>query len=94
MLKEQIIKEKKMQLELSSQIAKELIAKGIEDIEPLEKETIHMMTHEKCGDYILSLPQLSDEEFEKAEKKNTDYKTWNMFSTLLKFDFAYYRRTS
>jgi transcriptional regulator with XRE-family HTH domain len=88
------IEEKKMQLELSGKIAKELIAKGFEDIEPLTKETIHMMTRENCGDYILSLPRLSNEEFEKAEKKDTDYKTWNMFSTLLKFDFAYYRRTS
>jgi hypothetical protein len=88
------IEEKKMQLELSNKITKELIAKGVEDIEPLTKETIHMMTRENCGDYILSLPRLSNEEFEKAEKKDTDYKTWNMFSTLLKFDFAYYRRTS
>lgn len=88
------IEEKKMQLELSGKIAKELIEKGIEDIEPLTKETIHMMTRENCGDYIISLPRLSDEEFEKAEKKDTDYKTWNMFFTLLKFDFTYYSRTS
>lgn len=88
------IEEKKMQLELSGKIAKELIAKGIEDIKPLNKETIHMMTRENCGDYILSLPILSDDEFEKAENNDTDHKSWNMFFTLLKFDFTYYSKIS
>lgn len=88
------IEEKKMQLELSGKIAKELIAKEVKDIEPLTKETIHMMTREKCGDYILSLPVLSEKDFEKAEKKDAEHKSWNMFFTLLKFDFTFYSKTS
>jgi hypothetical protein len=88
-----IIEEKKMQLELSTKIAKSLIAKGIADIEPLTKETIHMISRETCGDYILNLPRLSNEEFQKAEQESTAHRTWNMFFTLLKFDFNFYRRT-
>ena len=88
-----IIEEKKMQLELSGKIAKELIAKGVEDVKPLTRETIHMMTRENCGDYILSLPVVSEKEYDKYEKRNEDYKTWNMFHTLLKLDFVYAQRT-
>lgn len=88
------IEEKKMQLELSGKIAKELIAKGITNIEDLTKESIHNLTSKTCGDYILDLPILSDKEFERAEKNDIGYKSWNMFFTLLKFDFAYYLRVS
>jgi len=89
-----IIEEKKMQLKLSGKIAKELIAKGIKDIKPLTRETIHMMTKDTCGDYILSLPVVLEKEYEKYEKRNGDCKTWNMFHTLVSFDFEYTKRTS
>ena len=89
-----IIEEKKLQLELSGKIAKELISKGVEDVKPLTRETIHMMTSETCGDYILNLPVVSEKEYEKYEKRNEDYKTWNMFHTLLKLDFVYAQRTA
>jgi hypothetical protein len=86
------IKEKTNQLELSKKIAKELIAKGVKDIKPLTRENIHMMTHEACGDYILTLPVLSEVEYKQWEKRGDDHKTWNMFFTLLRLDFIYQTR--
>lgn len=88
-----IIEEKNMQLKLSDEIAKELLSKGVENIDSLTKETIHMMTKEKFGDYILSLNRVSEEEYKKLEKQDKDFKTWNMFFVLLKFDFEYNRKS-
>lgn len=82
-------KTKEQQIILSNEIAKELIEKNITDISFMTKKEIHNITHEKCGDYILSLPELSDNEFQKAEKNNTDYKSWNYFEAILKFDFNF-----
>lgn len=83
------IEEKKMQLKLSAKMAEKLIAAGLKSIDSLSKEDVWNMTGE---DYILQLEKLSEKEYEKAEKKDEDYKTWNMFFTLLKFDFAYQLR--
>lgn len=85
------IEEKKMQLELSAKIAAKLISSGLKGIETLTQEDVWKMSGE---DYILKLENLSDEDYKKAEKKDLDYKTWNMFFTLLKFDFVYQLRKS
>lgn len=73
------IEEKKMQLELSSKIAKKLIEAGLSEIDSITQEKVFELTGE---DYILSLKKESD----------LDYKKWDMFFTLLKFDFAYQLR--
>lgn len=85
------IEEKKMQLDLSRKIAKELIAKGVKNIDDLSKKDIHKITQENCGDYILSLKELSEANYLQMEKQDEGHKTWNLFFTLLKFDFAFYK---
>lgn len=85
------IEELKMQIELRNNIAKELIAKGIDSGEKLSYltlETVHMMTREKCGDYILTLKRVSESEYEEMEKRDEGHKTWNLFFTLLNFDLV------
>lgn len=83
---------KKMQLDLSSKIAKELLKKGLKEIDYLTRETIHMMTKGTCGDYIMSLKVVEDDEMERLSRRNQEHTTWNMFFTNLKFDVAYQTR--
>ncbi len=88
-----IIEEKKMQLKLSGEIAAELISQGIANIDKMSKSEILSLTESKCGNYIEKLVELSEIEYLKWEKRDEDYKTWNMFHTLLKLDIVYQLRT-
>jgi transcriptional regulator with XRE-family HTH domain len=91
-----ILDEKKMQLELSKSIANILVTNyniNIKQLEKMTRDEIYALTKE-LGDYIITLPVVSENEYKKLEKIDQDYKTWNLFFTLLKLDLIYQNRIS
>lgn len=87
-----IIEEKKLQIHLSTKIARILIGHNIKDVTKFTKKEIHSLTKKECGDYIESLVELSKEEFQifkehqGSKPDGSEIKIWNYFTSLINFE--------